>query len=329
MNAELAPLQTDGIPGEVTTTGLQLDRGLSFHEWEAVGRKLGNVGRAVMWWIGDWINYGEDVYGEKYSQALEVTGYDYETLRAAGWVAGKVETVRRRTVLSWSHHKEVAALPPAEQDAWLDKAGPKKDGEPPALSVHDLRQAIKREKAAERIKQANPQLSTDADKYSIIYADPPWRYEFVEADNRAIENQYPTMSLDEICDLPVADVAAEGAMLFMWATSPKLAEAMRVLEAWGFEYRTCMVWVKDKIGMGYYARQRHELLLIARRGEFPVPLPENRPDSVVTAPRTKHSAKPPEFYDLLERMYPDFPKIELFCRQPREGWAVWGNEIAA
>jgi N6-adenosine-specific RNA methylase IME4 len=92
-----------------------------------------------------------------------------------------------------------------------------------------------------------------------VYADPHWRYEHVETANRAIENQYPTMDLDAICDLPIASLVADRALLFLWATSPKLAEAKRVMSAWDFEYRTSFVWVKNQIGMGYYVRQQHEL----------------------------------------------------------------------
>ena len=90
-----------------------------------------------------------------------------------------------------------------------------------------------------------------------------------------------------------------------------------------------MVWIKDRIGMGYHARNRHEILLIAKRGALPPPEPGNRPDSVVEAPRAEHSAKPSEFYEILERMYPGVPKIELFSRTSRDGWAAWGFEAAA
>jgi N6-adenosine-specific RNA methylase IME4 len=174
----------------------------------------------------------------------------------------------------------------------------------------------------------NTPLET-ANRYPVIYADPPWRYEHVKTESRAIENQYPTMALDEICALPLADVTTDDALLFLWATSPKLAEAMRVVESWGFTYRTSMVWVKDQIGMGYYARQRHELLLIGTKGEPPVPEPANRPDSVIESPRGRHSEKPEVFYELIERMYPELPKVELFARQPREGWGRWGNQAEA
>jgi N6-adenosine-specific RNA methylase IME4 len=112
----------------------------------------------------------------------------------------------------------------------------------------------------------------------------------------------------------------------MWATSPKLTEALEVMAAWDFGYRTCMVWVKDRIGMGYYARQRHELLLIAKRGHPPAPEPGDRPDSVVEAPRSQHSAKPDEVYGLIETMYPRSAKVELFARRRRPGWDAWGNQ---
>ncbi|KKK49714.1 hypothetical protein LCGC14_3132310, partial [marine sediment metagenome] len=88
-----------------------------------------------------------------------------------------------------------------------------------------------------------------------------------------------------------------------------------------------MVWVKDKMGTGYYVRNQHELLLIGRRGNLPVPEPGTQPTSVIHAPRTKHSAKPEEVYKLIEAMYPTHPRIELFARQRRENWMSWGNEV--
>ena len=137
------------------------------------------------------------------------------------------------------------------------------------------------------------------------------------------------MALDEICALPVSEIAHGDCVLFMWTTSPKLEESMRVIAAWGFTYKTCAVWDKQKIGMGYYFRQRHELLLVATKGAPPAPLPSTRPDSVFSFPRGEHSAKPQEVAALIEAMYPDFEKIEMFCRAPRAGWAVWGNQSAA
>jgi N6-adenosine-specific RNA methylase IME4 len=137
------------------------------------------------------------------------------------------------------------------------------------------------------------------------------------------------MSLEDICALPVLNLASPDAVLFMWTTAPHLRESFDVLVAWGFEYKTCVVWVKDKIGLGYFVRNQHELLLVATRGDMPSPSPANRPPSVIIAPRREHSRKPDEAYDFIERMYPELPKIELFARNARDGWRVWGNQVPA
>lgn len=162
-------------------------------------------------------------------------------------------------------------------------------------------------------------------KYSVILADPPWKYQFSETTSREIENQYPTMDLSDIKSMSIP--ADDDSILFMWATAPKLEEAFSVLNSWGFTYKTCAIWDKEKKGMGYYFRIQHEILLIATKGSFPAPAPENRPDSIVRSPRGEHSKKPPAFYEIIEAMYPGMKKIELFCRTPREGWAAWGNEV--
>ncbi len=205
--------------------------------------------------------------------------------------------------------------------------------------ILEAAKAIRTKKSEERraerigkiveISKGNAPLGQIAERYPVIYADPPWRYEYIETESRAIENQYPTMTLDEIKALDLDSIALDDCVLFMWATSPKLAEAFEVLRAWGFEYRTCAVWDKQKIGMGYYFRQQHELLLVAVRGQPMTPAPANRPSSVLSFPRGEHSAKPVEVYELIEAMYPELPKLEMFCRSPRDGWGAWGNQAAA
>jgi len=196
----------------------------------------------------------------------------------------------------------------------------------------EIRQRQADERRSERVEaaQALTAESLNGDtlgRFPVIYADPPWRYDFAPTDSRKIENAYPTMDLEDIKALPVDGVCHDDAVLFLWATSPKLPEAFAVMEAWGFTYRTCMVWVKDKIGMGYYARQKHELLLIGARGNLPVPEPGNRPPSVIEAPRGEHSKKPDETYGIIEAMYPEYTRLELFARRTREGWASWGNQV--
>ena len=186
---------------------------------------------------------------------------------------------------------------------------------------------VKRKKRVDRIveiSKGNAPLATDR-RFPVIYADPPWRYNNT-AGASAAEDHYPTMSLKEICALEVP--ATPDAVLFLWATSPLLPEAFDVIRSWGFTYKGSMVWSKGT-GTGNWVLNAHEILLIATRGDIPCPLPSNRPLSVITAPRTRHSAKPAEFAEAIERMFPDLPKLEMFCRSPRDGWVAWGNEAAA
>ena len=164
------------------------------------------------------------------------------------------------------------------------------------------------------------------DKYDIIYADPPWKYDFSKSDSRAIENQYPTMELENICKLKIP--GKENSILYLWATAPKLREALQVMKSWEFTYKTNMVWVKDKMGMGYYARGRHELLLIGTKGNGNVPATADRQDSILYGtPGAEHSKKPETVYTIIETCYPNKKYLELFARNTRPGWASWGNEI--
>jgi len=223
----------------------------------------------------------------------------------------------------------VATLPKEEQYVIVAKG--EKEILAAAKVIRSDRSAARRTERIEKIVEiakSNQPLNGSFDRlFPLVYADPPWRYEHSQTTNREIENHYPTMTLEEICALPVADLTTPDAILFLWTTSPKLEESLQVINAWGFTYRTCFVWVKDRIGMGYYARQRHELLLIAKRGNMPVPEAEQRYDSVIESPRSDHSAKPEILYEMLDGMYPEVDKLEMFARGvARNGWYTWGNQ---
>ena len=197
-------------------------------------------------------------------------------------------------------------------------------------ALRSERLAERHARNAETAKQ-NQAAPASERQYSVICSDPPWRYEHAVSTSREIEEQYPTLSLDEIKRLKIGgravpDCATTDAILFLWATSPKLAEAMEVIVAWGFTYRTCAVWDKEKIGMGYYFRQQHELLLVATRGNPPAPPADARVASVFRERRGEHSAKPDCVYVAIESMYPEAARLEMFARGPRPGWDVWGNE---
>lgn len=202
------------------------------------------------------------------------------------------------------------------------------------LSSKEAINIIKKEEIKKQIEEKQlekkNELFQPADikdkKYNVIYADPPWKYDFSKTSNRDIENQYPTMDVKDICDFKIP--ADDDSILFLWATAPKLREALEVMEFWGFEYKTHAVWDKEMIGMGYYFRGQHELLLIGIKGKVSPPDPSNRYASVIRQKRTKHSKKPDCVYKLIEKMYPHGVYLEMFARNIHsELWDVWGNEI--
>jgi N6-adenosine-specific RNA methylase IME4 len=168
-------------------------------------------------------------------------------------------------------------------------------------------------------------------RYGVILADPPWRFEpysRVTGMDRAAENHYPTSPLAEIKALDVESIAAADCVLFLWATAPMLPQAIEVMKAWGFAYKTCAVWSKDRIGTGYWFRNKHEILLVGTRGKVPAPAMGTQWSSLIQAPVGRHSEKPEAFCEMIESYFPTLPKIELHARgvMSRPGWDVWGLE---
>jgi N6-adenosine-specific RNA methylase IME4 len=175
----------------------------------------------------------------------------------------------------------------------------------------------------------NPFAGLPHHQFAVILSDPPWRFQVYSeqtGSSRAASNHYAVMDLADICRLPVADLAARDAALFLWATAPFLEKAFTVIAAWGFKYSSNLVWTKHKLGTGYWCRSQHEHLLIGKRGKFRAPALAHRPPSVIQAPRREHSRKPDEVYAILERAFPELSKIELFARHARPGWTAWGDE---
>ena len=191
------------------------------------------------------------------------------------------------------------------------------------VTIHKVYRRIRRDE----LKANTPPFPKK--KFAVIYADPPYQFEFTESQRRAVENHYHTMTFEELKNLPVPDIAGENCVLLLWTPACKLIEAASLLNAWGFLYRTHAVWVKNTIGMGYYFRAQHEVLLLGIKGTPPAPSENNRPPSVIRARRRGHSEKPEKVYRLIEQMYPHIEKIELFARpkKPRPGWTFWGNEV--
>jgi len=178
-------------------------------------------------------------------------------------------------------------------------------------------------------------LAKMAGQYATILADPPWQFQNrtgkVAPEHRRLL-RYPTMEQREIQELPVAKLAAAQSHLYLWVPNALLAEGLRVMEAWGFTYKSNLVWYKvrkdggpDGRGVGFYFRNVTELVLFGVRGSMRTLPPGRTRVNILATRKREHSRKPDEIYDLIEACSPG-PYLELFARFPRSGWSQWGNE---
>jgi N6-adenosine-specific RNA methylase IME4 len=180
--------------------------------------------------------------------------------------------------------------------------------------------------------------------YQVVLADPPWRFKPMGSEpdsvpdkylGRQAEAHYDTMSLDDIKNLPVKDISdRKSSVLFMWITSPFLEHALAVMNAWGFSYKTvAFCWAKRNYantgwasGMGWYTLSQVELCILGTRGKT-LPRVSRSVRQLITAPRSRHSEKPADAHDRVNQMYGAVRRVELFARQAKPGWDVWGNEL--
>lgn len=171
-------------------------------------------------------------------------------------------------------------------------------------------------------------------RYGVIYVDPPWSYENERTGgsmSSGAVQQYPTMSMHELHEMRVSNLAADDCVLFLWAVVPLLPEAFELMKWWGFHYKTMITWEKrGRLGMGWWLRTQTEVLLVGVHGRNVKPFHAQR-KNVVKARARIHSAKPAKFRRLIERLaahsVTNGERIELFARQPHAGWDVWGNEV--
>ena len=169
-------------------------------------------------------------------------------------------------------------------------------------------------------------------KYNIIYADPPWKYRG-KMMNSSVTDHYGIMDINDICNLPIPKISDENCVLFLWVTLPKLNEFMKVVDAWGFEYKTtAFVWVKKNkvansffMGLGRWTRANPEICILATKGKISRKKKNIRQLQVCSI--EEHSKKPNTFRDLIVKLCGDLPRIELFARQKTKGWDAWGDEI--
>jgi len=275
------------------------------------------------YWIGDLWNYGEgrQDWRDRMDQAIKDLGspFTHKTLMNMGYISRKVQGRARELAPTIGHASEVAALEPDEQVEWMDRA--KTEG----MSVRDLRLEVK---ASRRRKVIEGQAVLSG-MFRVIYADPPWPYGDRPPSGSGAEQHYTTMTIDDICRLPVEAHAEQNSVLFLWVPVPLTFEnpgPREVIEAWGFKAKTGRCWDKVLHGFGHYVDVRHENLWICTRGSCLPDRPTPMLPSVVVERRSPiHSEKPESFRRDIERLY-DGPYLELFGRKPVEGWTVFGND---
>lgn len=300
--------------------------------WEA--RVRPHLGRAVEGIVGagrEFIEAKAAVAHGEFGRLAELLDMDRTTVYrfmavAEHAVTGNVAHVQHLPP-SWGTLYELTKLDPPVLKAAIESGEVSRDMERKAA-----RQLVARH-SVEGAPGERPRPEPIAGTFRVITADPPWKYEN-RATRAAAEDHYPTLSIGELCMLDVdgrtvADCAADGAHLYLWATNAFLRDAFTVMEDWGFEYKTCLTWVKPQLGIGNYFRSMTEHVLFGVRGRLAV-MDGNQPNWF-RHDRGRHSRKPECFYELVERVSPG-PYLELFGRRdplgfpPREGWTVWGNE---
>jgi N6-adenosine-specific RNA methylase IME4 len=227
---------------------------------------------------------------------------------------------------------ETIAQAPVEQQREIVKLSDKEILE----AAKKIRKGQNDERRAARVEKlkaqaaGNSPLST-VKKFPVIYFDPATKFAAGDSD-RSTENHYLTMKEEDIAALPIGELATDDAVLFMWSTAPWLRKSIRLIEGWGFEYKTNSIWDKETIGLGFWFQNQHEHLIVATRGKMVAP--ENGSilgRSVYREKKGEHSAKPLHFRDIIGNVpeYRDLPKVELFARidgAMPDGWFAWGNE---
>ena len=315
---ELVRMGQSAIPGIFTATSWEPARELEYDDWLEHGRTIGRVHEASLWWLGDWWRYGEHRYGDR-ARAVDGLPWSFQTCMNAGWVAEQIGTSRRREVLSWSHHAEVAKLEPTEQDVWLDQA------EAQNWSHKELREELRGRRS---LDPPNPPEG----QYRCIVIDPPWPVEKVVREARFHQGSaldYPTMELEQIEALPIPDLAADdGCHVYLWTTHRHLPNALALFDAWGVAYECSLTWCKPTGVAPFSWLYDTEHVLFGRLGSLSLQQLGLRLAIQGGDAKRAHSVKPEEFYARVMAASPG-PRLAMFERGEREGFVVWGDEVAA
>jgi N6-adenosine-specific RNA methylase IME4 len=288
----------------------------------------------------------ESVFSARAKENLKASGENFGkgTQISANPIEIKpIETRKEIAKVANVSHDTIAKVKVIEAKATPETKEKLSTGE---LSVNQVYQDIKKEENKEeqevkkqeyeqRIETVSKNefkidILNTTEKFRVIYADPAWSYNDKQETPMlgGASKHYNTMSVSEICSLPVKDISEKDAILFLWVTSPLLEDAFTVIKSWGFKYKTSFVWDKIKHNMGHYNSVRHEFLLIATKGSC---VPDNKKlyDSVQSIERNdNHSEKPIEFLDIIDDLYLYGNKLEMFCRNiKKQNWYGWGNEL--
>jgi N6-adenosine-specific RNA methylase IME4 len=324
MSDAMAPIQIGCFT--LTATAMQVRGRPSFDDYEQVGVFIKGAHRRSGFWLADWLRYGaqREDWQDKIDQVVDATGLSEKTAKNVRAIGAIAEDVRREGV-EFSVHGEVASLSEDQQAYWLEQA------EAQGWTQRELRVHIR---AAKRTKVIEGQASL-VGMYRVVYADPPWIYNdsgpTADGSLGKAERHYAGLSIADLCKLPVQAHVHKDAILFCWVTATMLYEnpgPREVIEAWGFHPKTGRVW--DKVlGMpGHYATHvTHEHLIIATRGSMLPSVPTPQDKSILVERRTDlHSGKPASMRRWIEQHWTHGPYLELFGREPVEGWDVFGND---
>lgn len=319
------------LPGNSDDVFLDLPQSMTFEEFLEAGKWLGMVERSASWWVGDWWAFGQERYPDVSLKTLvehpSWAGPKYDVCKHAAWCSLRFrDKGRRRPSLQFSHHLEAAVLPPEMADSVLEKA------ESFGWTVKQLRIEVNKirvrfgevpDSSRETVTELQELIDRGL-KFGTIYADPPWLYDN-QGTRAATSNHYEGMTVSELCELPIRQLAADDSHLHLWTTNAFLFEAPKIFSAWGFEFRSTFVWAKPQMGIGNYWRNSHEFMLTAIRGDAKR-FNDRSLMSWGIFDRSRHSTKPGQVRNYIERASPG-PYLELFAREEFNGWTTWGNEV--
>lgn len=298
---------------KITRTSLQLPPALVYETWLEIGATLKLMEGSVLWWVGDWLAFGEKKYGETYAEGARVTGYAEETVRVAKWVSERIKTVTRVTVLSWAHHREVGALLPERQTYWLKVALEQR------LTHKQLRAHIR---AGDQL----PMLPLPEGKFRTLIIDPPWPVEKIARYIRPnqVVMDYPTMTLERIAALPIQELMApSGCHVYLWFTQKYRRFVFELFDKWGVKDECFLTWVKNVGFTPYSWMYSTEHVLFGRVGDLALQKLGVRLD--FNGKVREHSRKPDEFYQIVREVSPE-PRLDFFSREARDGFQQYGNE---